>query len=241
MNRVLESAQKGWQGARANLIPGLAIIFVAALLVKSYYSFASVRAALVGLQDLRNSWGLGFTMLSSAIGAGVIPGLYLMAVRKARRDARGFLDLLFTSFVWATNMIWVHYFYIFQDSFWGSDATLKIIVSKMLLDQFIFTPFLSIQHAAIGFRFRDLNYDFKMLTRAFRDDWTIKVIIPMLVNCWLTWIPGTMVIYSMPLALQIPMLVLIQLFFALEMAFVSSRMDAPAPAPASNADLRRSP
>jgi hypothetical protein len=172
-------------------------------------------------------------MLSSALCAGIIPGIYLMAVGKTRRDARGFVDMLFTSLVWATNMIWVHYFYVFQDSFWGSGVTIKIIVSKMLLDQFIFTPFLSIQHAAIGFRFRDLNYNFKMLGRAFRDDWVIKVIIPMLVNCWLTWIPGTLVVYSMPLALQIPLMIMIQLFFALEMAFVSSKMDAPVPAPAS--------
>lgn len=233
MKRILEAAQQGWQGAKANLVPALAIIFLAALLVISYYSFESVRVALTGLQELRTSWGLGFTMLSSALGAGVIPGLFLMATGKARRDARGFMDILFTSLVWATNMIWVHYFYAFQDSFWGSGVTFKIIISKMLLDQFVFTPFLSIQHAAIGFRFRDLNYDFKMLLRAFRDDWTIKVIIPMLVNCWLTWIPGTMIVYSMPLALQIPLVVLIQLFFALEMAFISSKMDAPTPAPAS--------
>ena len=233
MKRLLEAAQQGWQGAKANLVPALAIILLAALLVLSYYSFESVRVALTGLQNLRTSWGIGFAMLSSALGAGIIPGLFLMATGKARRDARGYVDILFTSLVWATNMIWVHYFYAFQDSFWGSGVTLKILVSKMLLDQFVFTPFLSIQHMAIGFRFRDLNYDFKALGRAFRDDWTIKVIMPMLVNCWLTWIPGTMVVYSMPLALQIPLVALIQLFFALEMAFVSSKMNAPAAASVS--------
>ena len=80
MKRVLVSAQDGWQGARENLIPGLVIIFFAGLLVSAYYAFASLRDALEGLQSLRNSWGLGFSMLTSAIGAGVLPGLYLMAV-----------------------------------------------------------------------------------------------------------------------------------------------------------------
>ena len=227
MNRVLVSAQDGWQGARENLVPGLVIIFFAALLVASYYTFASLRDALEGLQSLRNSWGLAFSMLTSAIGAGVLPGLYLMAVGKSPRDSRGFLNILFTSLIWATNMIWVDNFYNFQDWFWGPSATFGIVISKMLLDQFVFTAFLSIHHVALGFRLRDLNYDFKALGSALRDDWIIKTIIPMLVNCWLTWIPGTLVVYSLPLPLQIPLMVLIQFFFALEMAFVSSKMTDP--------------
>ena len=121
-------------------------------------------------------------------------------------------------------MIWVDYFYRFQDSFWVPSTTFGIVISKMLLDQFVFTAFLSIHHVGIGFRLRDLNYDFSALGRALRDDWIIKVTMPMLVNCWLTWIPGTLVVYSLPLPLQIPLMVLIQFFFALEMAFVSSKM-----------------
>ena len=143
------------------------------------------------------------------------------------RDSRGFLNIFFTSLVWATNMIWVDNFYNFQDWFWGPSASFGIVISKMLLDQFVFTAFLSIHHVGIGFRLRDLNYDFKALGRALKDDWIIKVTIPMLVNCWLTWIPGTLVVYSLPLPLQIPLMVLIQFFFALEMAFVSSKMTDP--------------
>ncbi len=224
MKRILEAAHEGWFGAKENLIPGLVIIFFAGLLVTAYYAFSFVRDALEGLQSLRNSWGLGFSMLTSAIGAGLIPGLYLMAVGKSQHDGPGFLDLLFTSLVWATNMIWVDNFYNFQDWFWGPSATFGIVISKMLLDQFVFTAFFSIHHVALGFRLRDLNYDFRALGSALRDDWIIKTIIPMLVNCWLTWIPGTLVVYSLPLPLQIPLMVLIQCFFALEMAFVSSQM-----------------
>ena len=92
MNRILESVQDGWLGAKANLIPGAVIIFLSALLVASYYAFSSVRAALEGLQALRNSSGLAFSMVTSAIGAGLIPGLYLMVAGKNRRDLRGFGD-----------------------------------------------------------------------------------------------------------------------------------------------------
>jgi hypothetical protein len=224
MKRVLESARGGWQSARANLVPGLVIISIAALIVVAYYAFSSVREALTGLQSVRQAWGVRFSMLSSAIGAGLIPGLYLMVTGKARRDGRGWLNLLFTCLVWATTMVLVDYFYAFQDWFWGAGVTLTIVIAKMLLDQFVFTPLLSIPYTALGFRLRDLNYDLRALGRALRDDWPLKVILPMLVACWLTWIPGTLVVYSLPLSLQIPLMVLIQCFFALEMAYVTSKM-----------------
>jgi len=226
MNRIFESVRTGWLGAKENLVPGLVIIFFAALLVAAYYLFDSVREALEGLQAISNAWGLVFPMLTSAIGAGIIPGLYLMLMGKSRHDIRGFLDLLFTSFVWSSNMIMVYYFYQFQDTFWGPSTTAGIVVSKMMLDQFVFTPFVNIHYFGIGFRLRDLNYDFNALGQTLRDDWIIKVAIPMLISCWLTWTPGTLVVYSLPLPLQIPLVVLIQFFFALEMAVISSRMQA---------------
>jgi len=227
MKRFLEAARGGWQSARANLIPGLMIISVAALMVAAYYAFASVREALLGLQAVRQSWGVWFSILTSAIGAGLIPGLYLIAVGKARHDGRGLLDLAFTSLVWATTMVLVDYFYAFQNWFWGSGVTLTVLLGKMLLDQFVFTPILSIPYLSLGMRLRDLNYDFSALGRALRDGWIIKVIIPTLVACWLTWIPGTLVVYALPFSLQIPMMVLIQCFFALEVAYVSSKMLVP--------------
>ena len=224
MKRFLESARGGWQSARANLVPGLVIISIAALVVASYYIFPSFQQALTGLQNIRQAWGIWFSMLSSAIGAGLIPGLYLMSIGKARQDVRGWFDLLFTCLVWATSMILIDRFYAFQDWFWGTEVTLALVIAKVLLDQFVFTPFVSIHYAAIGFRLRDLNYDFHALGHALRDDWIVKIIIPMLVACWLTWIPGTLVIYSLPFSLQVPLMVLIQCFFALEMAYVSSKM-----------------
>ena len=85
MNRTLVSARDGWLGARENLVPGLVIIFFAALLVSAYYSFASLRDALEGLQSLRNSWGLAFSMLTSAIGAGVFEGSFTYGKRYLAR------------------------------------------------------------------------------------------------------------------------------------------------------------
>lgn len=216
--------REGWQSAKANAVPGLVIVCLAGLLVAAYYLFPAVAASLLGLQNLRDRWGIWFSMAASAIGAGVIPGLYLIASGRARRGRRAVVDFVFTCLVWSATALAIDRFYAFQAWLWGPSVSLPIIFGKMLVDQVLFTPLLGIQIPAFGIRLRDLNYDLPALGRALREDWLIKVIVPMLVAAWLTWIPGTLVIYALPLSLQIPMFVFIQCFFALEVAYASSKM-----------------
>jgi hypothetical protein len=222
--RLRSAVADGWQSAKANLVPGLVIVALAAMMVASYYLFPAVSASLEGLVQIRQQLGIWFAMAASAIGAGIIPGLYLLLSGRARKSSRAGFDLLFTCLIWAATALAIDRFYVFQAGLWGSAVTIQIILGKMLLDQFVFTPLVGVQIPAIGFRFRDLNYDPGALWQELRRDWVIGVSVPLLVACWLTWIPGTLVIYALPLALQIPMMVLFQCFFALEVAYASSKM-----------------
>jgi hypothetical protein len=222
--RLLNAVGDGWQSAKANVIPGLVIVSVAALIVVAYYQITVVSTSLEGLVRFRQQLGVWFAMAASTIGAGIIPGLYLISVGRSRHGFRAGVDLLFTCLVWATTAFVLDRFYIFQDWLWGPTENLQILLGKMLVDQLIFSPLVGVQIPAIGVRLRDLNYDLGALGRALRGDWIIGVTVPMLVACWLTWAPGSLVIYALPLPLQIPMMVLIQCFFALEVAYASSKM-----------------
>jgi hypothetical protein len=222
--RLINAASQGWQSAKANLGPALIIIIIAALIVIAYYQFPAVSASLEGLVKFRQQMGAGFAMAASAIGAGIIPGLYLSIAGRSRKGPRGAIDLLFTCLVWAVTAFALDRFYIFQAWLWGSAVNARVLIGKMLIDQLIFSPLIGIQIPAIGFRLRELNYDLYALGRAFREDWIIRVTVPLLIACWLTWVPGSLVIYSLPLPLQIPMMALIQCFFALEVAYASARM-----------------
>ncbi|MBN2083619.1 MAG: hypothetical protein JW748_00240 [Anaerolineales bacterium] len=216
--------REGWRSAAANALPGLVIVCLAGLLVAAYYLIPAAAAYLLGLQNLRDRWGIWFSMAASAIGAGVIPGLYLASIGRARRGRRAVVDFVFTCLVWSATALVIDRFYVFQAWLWGPSVGLSIVFGKMLLDQAIFTPLLGIQIPALGFRFRDMDYDLPALGRALREDWLVKVIAPMLIAAWITWIPGTLVIYALPLSLQIPMFALIQCFFSLEVAYASSKM-----------------
>ena len=222
--RLLTEARNGWLSAKANVVPGLVIVFIAGLLAAAYYVFPLVGTSLQGVQQLRRQWGIWFSMAATALGAGIIPGIYLLIIGKARRGGRAGIDLLYICVVWAVDGLAIDRFYVFQNWWWGSAVTPQIVLGKMFIDQFLFTPLLGIQIPAFGLRLRDMNYNLFSFGRALHQNWLLKVIVPMLVACWLTWIPGTLVVYALPLSLQIPMMVLIQCFFSLEMAHASSRM-----------------
>ena len=222
--RLINAVIFGWQSAKANVIPGLIIVSIAALIVFAYYQFPAVGTSLEGLVKFRQQLGVWFSIAASAVGAGIIPGIYLIISGRSRKGFRGIIDLLFTCVVWSVTAFVLDRFYNFQAWLWGSAVNSQVLVGKMLIDQFIFTPLVGVQIPAIGFRLRDLNYDFYAFWDAFLGDWLIGVTTPLLIACWMTWIPGTLVIYSLPLTLQIPMMVLIQCFFALEVAYASSKM-----------------
>ena len=225
---MIDAVTNGWNSAKANVIPGLIIVALAAMMVIAYYQFPVVSAWLEVLVKLRQQLVVVFVMAASAIGAGIIPGIYLWIAGRTRKGTRGAMDLLFTCLVWAASTFVIDRFYIFQAWCWGTTITSQVLVGKMLMDQLIFTPLFGIQIPAIGFRLRDLNYNVSAFWRLFRGDWLIGVIVPLLIACWLTWVPGTLVIYSLPLPLQIPMMVLIQCFFSLEVAYASSKMKSAA-------------
>jgi hypothetical protein len=222
--RLKDGARNGWLSAKANVVPGMVIVSIAALLVAAYYLFPDVNTSLLGLQLIRRQWGVWFSMAAGAVGAGIIPGVYLLLTGKTRRGWRAGTDLLYTCVVWAVSALVIDRFYVLQDWWWGSAVTPQIVLAKMLADQFVFTPLLGLQIPAFGLRLRDMHYDLFALGRTLRTDWLMKVTVPMLVACWFTWIPGTLVIHALPLSLQIPMMVLIQCFFSLEMAYASGRM-----------------
>jgi len=223
--RLVSAITHGWQSTKANVIPGIIIVAVAALMVIAYYQFPVVSASLEGLVTFRQQMGAWFAMSASAIGAGIIPGVYLMLAGNSRKGFRGLLDLLFTSLLWAATALAIDRFYTFQAWLWGSAVNSQVLAGKMLFDQLVFTPLIGIQIPAIGFRLRDLDYKFSLLWRAFRGDWIIGVTVPLLIACWLTWVPGTLVIYSLPLPLQIPMMVLIQCFFLCKLRTLQVRCD----------------
>jgi hypothetical protein len=197
------------------------------LIVISYYQIPAVSASLEGLVEFRRRLGVWFAMAASSIGAGIIPGVYLKLVGRGRPGLRGVLDILFGCLVWAAVAFSLDRFYIFQDWLWGSAVTVPVLLGKVLIDQLVFSPLVGVQIPGIGFRFREADYRPGALWKEIRGDWIFGVTVPLLVACWLTWVPGSLVIYALPLPLQIPMMALIQCFFALEVAYASSKVQEP--------------
>jgi hypothetical protein len=222
------AADSGWsrglESARANALPGAIMIAGALGLVLAYYGSAGFRESLEGLLAVRERLGLAFGLLASALGAGVLPRVYLRLTGRA--GDRFWTDLAFDCVLWGSVTAAVDMFYHLQAWIWGTETTFPVIAGKVLLDQFGWTPLVGLPLCVLGAQFRDLGYNLTALRASLRDRWYGRVVFPSLVACWATWIPGTALVYSLPLALQIPMVILIQGYFALVLAHFSRRAAA---------------
>lgn len=188
-------------------------------LVLTYHGSSSFRESLEGLVVIRERLGLAFGLLASAVGAGVVPRIYLRL--SGRAGPRFWADLAFDCLLWGCVTAAVDVFYRFQAWIWGTEPTLPVIAGKVLLDQFGWTPLIGLPMCVLGAQYRDLAYDVRALAASLRDRWYPRVVFPSLVACWATWIPGTALVYSLPVALQIPLVILIQGYFALVLAHFS--------------------
>jgi hypothetical protein len=201
--------QPGWDAARKNFIPGLFIQGLMAALVVSYYFCPQFKNALAGLMKLKKDGGYLFTFISSGCGAGIcaeICNVYFL--QKGIWTKTNFYDLRFKFLLFGFGGITVDLLYHLQSAIFGDQLDLSVVIKKVLLDQFVFTPLWGVPYMIIMFYWREQKFAPSKLRFAFKLSFYKQEILPMLVSCWMFWFPMVTLIYCMPFLLQIPMSVL---------------------------------
>lgn len=118
--------------------------------------------------------------------------------------------------------MWIDELYQLQGLFFGNGTSAATVVSKVLVDQFIFTPFLHvpmIQLALLYIKcelscgtFVAVVHRRKMLTRdGLLADWWFPALLP----TWMIWFPTVSVIYSLPPSLQLVILSIVIVFWSI--------------------------
>jgi hypothetical protein len=81
------------------------------------------------------------------------------------------------------------------------------LAAKTLVDQFLYTPFLSNPMQTLAFLWKSEQFSFRRTVekmRQFRQFYVLTV-LPVLVSNWLFWIPMVVLIYCFPTSLQLPL------------------------------------
>lgn len=191
----------------------LIMLSIACLLGYLFFYVEQVRFLFDWMAVRKMQYGLLYGVVSTAVFGGLIPFCVLVANKTIRHKFAQ--NLAFYLFLWALMGLLVDAFYQLQGNWFGYDNTLAVLVKKVLLDQFVFSAFLTCPLLTVSFMWR--NYEFSFSTTMNQIDRSLftRSIPKTVVTNWIIWLPAVCLIYSMPQSLQISFFNLILCLFVL--------------------------
>ncbi len=173
-------------------VAGLAVVI-------AYYASANMRAFCEVLADYKQRGGLPLAAVVQAFCCGVLPEIakYVFNIDRVL-DRQRWRTLAFNCFLYAWLGVVCDTFYTFLGNWLGSGVDVRTIASKVAIDQFVFTPFLSLWMIALAYTFRQYRYNFLSTMAVLGPHWYVTRVIILLLPCWAFWIPMTSLMYALP-------------------------------------------
>jgi len=198
---------------KQNTIPGIVLWVFAATILTLYYFYEPSKVAFNAISNLKDKYGLLYSMVSTAIFGGIIPYIYLLCSGKIKKHP--IKDLIFFTVFWAERGVEVDLLYTLQAKLFGTENSFKVLASKVLCDQFIYAALIAAPIIAVVYHWKSYDYKFKGLSKKFDKNFFHVQIPAMVISNWLVWMPAVTIIYSLPLPLQVPMFNIVLCFWVL--------------------------
>ena len=221
MSRLASAAARGVEAVRQNARPFLLVQAVAFALAAAYYLVPSAPQALAGAARFKREGGLPFAALATAFAGAILPELARLATGRKRTGAAemGF-QLVFFGFLGIT----VDLLYQGLGLLFGNDPSAATVAKKLLFDQFLYGPLVSIPISTLAFVWKDSGFSPERTRNAFRaQGGFFERYLPLLVTCWGFWAPVLVAVYAMPGDLQFPLFLAAQAAWSLLLLHLSDR------------------
>lgn len=210
----------GLRAARANVVPGLIVQALMALLLCLYYFHAPARAGFDRLAETKQAWGFGYSVLAAAVAGAVVPELLRIVLKQRGRPARKNLaELLFAIPFWGAMGFIVDVFYRCQASWFGDEPVPSVVIPQVLVDQFLYNPLFAAPVTVWLFDWKNRGY--RMTREFFTARYYRDHVVPALFATWGVWIPVVTVLYLLPEPVQIPLFSLALSLWAILYAWMS--------------------
>ena len=206
--------QIGWNSIKANWVPMLVLWAAAAFMAVAYYRLPWLADAMapVGRWQARN--GVVAAFATQFVFCGVLPAVFLHAVREIRTD-RPLLKCLLQSVwsgCWGVVYLW---FYSMQAKMFGEGHDIATLLAKTAFDEFVWSPLASVPLTSLFFLWMGSGFSPGRTAQTCREGFFRRVVLPTLFSNWAVWIPAVAAVYAFPLELQIFMLGLVSCFWTL--------------------------
>lgn len=225
-----ESLKGAVAAVRINLLPGLLLQVLMATFFMAYLAHEGMRHFLAMVASVKQESGLAFAFVSYILAAALLPeALRIGFFQDCRITRRNLWNMFTGALIWGCIGMLVDIFYRLQSDWFGAGNAWHVILVKMIVDQFLFSPFVATPLSVSALAWRDAGFRPQALASILTRDFVYRRIIPTQVAGWCIWIPGVCLVYFMPPLLQVPVAVLIQVFWVLIFTTVGERSARPAP------------
>jgi hypothetical protein len=216
MKTLRQSLRLAGAAAKANLLPGILLQCLMFVFFTLYIAHEGTRHFLEQVAHVQQEAGYAFSFCSYVIASALLPELLrIVFFQSGKATGRNLWLFLTAAPLWGAMGILVDLLYRLQTVWFGSGHDWATLLRKVFVDQFLFSPFLSIPLAVGWFLLRDEGFRPSAFQMIFRADFIFEKVFPVAVAAWCVWVPGVLLVYHMPPRLQLPVAVFIQVFWVL--------------------------
>lgn len=211
------------QAFMANIRPGAILWLFMLIFFVAYATNESFSSWLGKVSALKTSIGYPFSFAVYVLFAAFLPEtLKILFFQKGRVTGQNFRNFVFVGLLFGMIGIITDIFYGFQALWFGETGGLQSLLLKAFVDQGLYSPIANFILVSIFF-LRENGIRKEVVKNILTAQFALAKVLPVVVAGWCVWIPGVMLVYSMPTALQLPVASLILCFWVLIFTFVASQ------------------
>ncbi len=225
---IRHSALAGFTAARQSLKPALLVWGAMAIIALLYYMVPSTQAFFAALSEVQIRMGLMFPFLGMGLSVGLLAeAVKVLLSREKRWTAQNTGSALFNLTIFGVMGVFQNFFYQFQSQLFGDGTSWRVVLPKVLLDQFVWTVFLANPYQTILYLWKNEGFSWSKVTaqmKPFKAFWGVQI-LPVLITNWAFWIPMVAIVYCFPKELQLPLAILAVTIWVLLLSILTSHPD----------------
>lgn len=222
------SVRAGFKAAKQSIKPAILVWGLMAIVAIFYYAVPASQGLFSALADLQARTGLLFPFLGMGLSVGIMAEAVKVCMSRDKRwTAANTANAGFNLLMFGVLGVFQHYFYMLQSSLFGTGTSLRVLVPKVLVDQFVWTVFLANPYQTILYLWKNQGFSCKKVATQmspFTQFWGTQI-LPVLITNWAFWIPMVSIIYCFPADLQLPLAILAVTIWVLLLSILTSRPD----------------
>ena len=227
---IRELFRPGVDAVREGLRPFLLIQCCAVAAVLAFYFWPAFQGAADQLRRVKDAGGLAFSGLATACAGVVLPEIARRVTLGTKSQAR---HLVFQAAVFAVIGITVDLLYRLLAVLIGNEPSPSVVIRKVLIDQFVYSPSISILISTVAFLWEAEGFSLRKTREALAHGGFLQRYLPILITCWCFWIPVNAATYSLPTRVQFILFLCAQGAWSLLLVHIASGQAARSRAGAS--------